>query len=147
MPNAAATGPHTHELGHHLHRKQQSDDAGASRESGRRHEQSRAEDEERREQGEGDGPHPVDEHSVLQEHAGDDQPGDVGGKHGLAARGAGEAAKAEEDKEQKLDLRFAHSVADSVNEKASHTRQQQQHNGGHHDENEAQQAVGREQAA
>jgi hypothetical protein len=65
-----------------------------------------------RQQGEGDGPHPVDEHPVVQEDPRDDQPGHVGGEDRLAPCRRGQRPQSEQHQEQELDLRLADPVTD-----------------------------------
>jgi hypothetical protein len=101
----------------------------------------------RGEHGEGDGPQPVHQHPVVQEHPGHHQPGHVSGQDGLAARLGGQPAEPEQDDQQQLDFRFGDPVAEGPDRQAEQPGQHQQGDRADRGEDDQQPAVAGEQAA
>ena len=101
-----ATGPDPRALRGELDQQQEPDDAGPRQQRGRRDEGSSPQEEEWREHRERDRPQPFHQHPVGAEHPGDNQASDIGGQHRLASCLGRQAAEAEQDDEQQLDLRL-----------------------------------------
>ncbi len=109
-PVQSGQGPDPDHLGGDLGAEESQDQERSTRHGRERHEEARLDEVEGGEHGEGDRPHPLHQHPVANEHAGDHQADQVGGQHRLALRHLGEAPEQKEHQEQELHLRLADPV-------------------------------------